>query len=319
MALLMFAVIPLVGGVLLARHNLRVGRGDVRGALTIGVATVVFYELYSLFSVNPGELGFFRVIWMLTMMAPFAHALLHGVFVVVGYLAIEPYVRRLWPSVLVSWARLVAGRVRDPIVGRDILIGTAVGVTAVLFDAAIQHLARRMGLTASPIILNAAGLGATIAPQAVMSLSTGWIAVSMTRVLTYFTLLVVLRFLLRNSRAAVLVLWLAFTVLFQDYSQKAVWLFLIELGAVMALFTFTTLRYGFVASFVASYFLFATGEMPFTNDLGAWFAPQVLFAWGIVAVVLVYGFTTAVGGRSLFRDPLSDPTFGATRKPIPRG
>jgi len=31
------------------------------------------------------------------------------------YIALEPYVRRLWPKTLVSWHRLLAGRFR----GRD--------------------------------------------------------------------------------------------------------------------------------------------------------------------------------------------------------
>ena len=32
------------------------------------------------------------------------------------YLALEPYVRRLWPQALISWSRVLAGRVRDPLV-----------------------------------------------------------------------------------------------------------------------------------------------------------------------------------------------------------
>ena len=45
----------------------------------------------------------------------------------VGYLAVEPLVRRRWPQVLVSWTRVLAGRVRDPLVGRDVLVGCVAG------------------------------------------------------------------------------------------------------------------------------------------------------------------------------------------------
>ncbi len=31
------------------------------------------------------------------------------------YLALEPYVRRLWPDALISWTRLLGGRLRDPL------------------------------------------------------------------------------------------------------------------------------------------------------------------------------------------------------------
>ena len=56
-----------------------------------------------------------------------AHAMLHGVTVWVLYMAIEPYVRRVWPRMLVSWTRLLSGRLRDPLLGRDVLIGLLVG------------------------------------------------------------------------------------------------------------------------------------------------------------------------------------------------
>ena len=39
------------------------------------------------------------------------------------YVALEPFVRRLWPDVLISWSRLLSGRLQDPLVGRDLLIG----------------------------------------------------------------------------------------------------------------------------------------------------------------------------------------------------
>ena len=46
-------------------------------------------------------------------------------FVVVWilYIAIEPYLRRLWPRTMISWARALEGRWRDPLVGRDALLG----------------------------------------------------------------------------------------------------------------------------------------------------------------------------------------------------
>jgi serine/threonine-protein kinase len=43
------------------------------------------------------------------------------------YIALEPYVRRRWPATLVSWSRLLAGRFRDPLVGRDVLVGCLAG------------------------------------------------------------------------------------------------------------------------------------------------------------------------------------------------
>ena len=47
-----------------------------------------------------------------------------GVMLWVVYIALEPYVRKFWPDSLLGWSRLLAGHIRDPRVGRDVLIGT---------------------------------------------------------------------------------------------------------------------------------------------------------------------------------------------------
>jgi fructuronate reductase len=33
------------------------------------------------------------------------------------YVALEPFVRRMWPDALISWSRAIMGRLRDPLVG----------------------------------------------------------------------------------------------------------------------------------------------------------------------------------------------------------
>ena len=48
------------------------------------------------------------------------------------YLALEPYLRRQMPELLIGWARLLEGRFRDPRVGRDALIGALAGVLQTL-------------------------------------------------------------------------------------------------------------------------------------------------------------------------------------------
>src|SRR5580658_2498937 len=53
-------------------------------------------------------------------------------FFLVLYIALEPYVRRRWPATLVSWSRLLAGQFRDPLVGRDIMVGCLLGAFATL-------------------------------------------------------------------------------------------------------------------------------------------------------------------------------------------
>ena len=44
------------------------------------------------------------------------------------YIALEPFVRRRWPQILVSWTRLLSGEWRDPLVACNVLVGCAFGV-----------------------------------------------------------------------------------------------------------------------------------------------------------------------------------------------
>src|SRR5262249_21611634 len=71
---------------------------------------------------SPGEFAL--------LIAALGSALYFTGLVGVLYIALEPFVRRRWPQVLVSWARVLLGTWRDPLVGRDVLIGCAAGVAA---------------------------------------------------------------------------------------------------------------------------------------------------------------------------------------------
>ena len=62
-------------------------------------------------------------------------ALLPTVLLWLFYLALEPYVRRWWPHRMVSWSRLLAGDFRDPLIGRDILIGAALGMAMMVVNS----------------------------------------------------------------------------------------------------------------------------------------------------------------------------------------
>jgi len=114
-----------------ARRNLRRGVGDRRGAWRLGL-TVFLLQLAS-WALRTQVLG------SPLQSAPvlgvqIALALLLGALTALIYLALEPYVRRLWPRSLISWTRLLMGRVGDPRVGRDVLMGAVVGVAVILIQ-----------------------------------------------------------------------------------------------------------------------------------------------------------------------------------------
>jgi len=113
-----------VGAVVLSLRNLRLGRTDTRGAARLAVAIGAVVAIASGLgtSVAHGE-WWIQGAFLLGSWAALS-ALLIGAF----YAAIEPYVRRHWPRMLIAWSRLVDGRWRDPLVGRDLLVGAALGV-----------------------------------------------------------------------------------------------------------------------------------------------------------------------------------------------
>ena len=310
---LLLVVAPLVGGILLARRNLRSKRGDVRGALVVGISIAILYLLHHLFSARLGEIGLFNILVAGTSASPMGHALIHGVTMALAYLAIEPYIRRLWPSVLVSWARLVAGRLRDPIIGRDILVGAAVGFMLPSIFIAAQSLERALGFPSVPVRLSSVLLWTMTSVPSGLAMTCLALALGFTRATVVYTILLIFRFLLRNNRLAVVVTLLLFDMTLLDYSSKTLWLEIpISLfcwGMVMWL----GLRFGYVALIAAITAVSLVDYLVWSLNFSSWVAPQTLFAWALMAVALGYGFMVAVGGRSLFSDPLSDPVATAVR------
>ena len=109
----------LVGAALVAWRNLRLGRGDRRGAARLAGATFLLTMVAWIFGTShvpsPWEVG---LLAMAISLAGLIAALLWCF-----YLAIEPYVRRFWPDALISWTRFQSGRLRDPLVASHILAG----------------------------------------------------------------------------------------------------------------------------------------------------------------------------------------------------
>ena len=133
---LMLVLLPVVAAV--ALRNYWSGRVD-RQTVT-RVAAIIFV------------LGMFKYIlsanhqWGQLELMPLFLALASSAFLAAyfafWYSGLEPLVRRIWPQTLITWTRAVAGQLRDPLVGRDLLLGTVFGVLHLLIvqlGAAIQN------------------------------------------------------------------------------------------------------------------------------------------------------------------------------------
>jgi len=177
----------------LALRNRRRGKGDVKGAWFLAITLAVLYLLYmALIAHHVASIaGEFVLI-----LNALGIALVIGFGAWVLYMALEPYARRMWPQALVGWSRLLAGRIKDPVVGRDLLFGFAV---AVLFMGIQQFSSMLPGLLGDP-------------PQApvtwgIQSLKGGRWAfgnlalvplISLAAPMMHFVILIVLRLILRK-------------------------------------------------------------------------------------------------------------------------
>ncbi len=126
----------IVGPALAARRNLRLGRGDRRGAFRVAACVVAFF--FASWAVGGKHVPALAELGLFVMTLSWAVPVAGWVWLL--YLAIEPYLRRRWPHTLVSWNRLLAGRWRDPLVGRDILLGVLVTVAVLVFIRVIGAL-----------------------------------------------------------------------------------------------------------------------------------------------------------------------------------
>ncbi len=131
-ALLWIGVLSIfITAAVMARRNLRAGVGDPvaarKLAIFMGILTVVSGALRAHHVPISVELA----AWLLGVSG---WGLLWAGFSWMAYVSVEPYLRRRLPGTLISWTRLLSGRVRDPLVGRDVLVGlvAAVGLTALL-------------------------------------------------------------------------------------------------------------------------------------------------------------------------------------------
>jgi serine/threonine-protein kinase len=120
-----------VPDVMMARRNLRMGRGDRRGATKLVLITMGCYTIYWILATHHVS-SLWEIYLILILMG---WNLILGALVWVLYLSLEPAVRRQWPEILVSSTRLLAKEWRDPRVGRDVLAGCGLGGMLLIGDA----------------------------------------------------------------------------------------------------------------------------------------------------------------------------------------
>ena len=152
----MFIWLVLAAAAYAAWRNLRDGRADRRGALRLAAFMTIVSAAVWLFAPHVGD----GAAEQQRFFARFGIGLFVGGAMYIVYLGFEPFVRKLWPSMLVGWSRVLNGRIRDPLIGHDALVGVACGATFAILGLVMQTLfPLRFGLAqAAPQFPDFAGL-----------------------------------------------------------------------------------------------------------------------------------------------------------------
>jgi serine/threonine protein kinase len=281
----------LVGSLFLARRNYRQGRGDRAGALRLAALMFVLdmglWLCRCHFATINDAIGLFVI--------AVGTALFAAGLTWLMYMAVEPWVRRHWPKTIISWSRLLSGQARDPLVGRDILFGVALGVFWILIFQIRSIPMMRMG--AAP------GLFSTDALMGGRTALGAWLyqwQQSIQITLVFFFLLFGLKVLLRKEWIAGIALVAIFALprgLSSTYMA-------VEIPAqilVYAIAVVIVLRFGFVPLVCAIFTINLMANVPFSADLSAWYMPTSILALSSVVALAGWGFYHSLGGEPIWR------------------
>jgi serine/threonine-protein kinase len=301
---IMVILVVLLGGLLIARRNVRLGRGDRKGAsmlaLFVLAAGMAQWVISATHVPEGSELD--------RLFISLSFRLCLAAMVWVFYLALEPYLRRIWPEMIVSWVRLLDGRFRDPLVGRDVLIGLFAGVAIMLVGHLFWAGARWMGVP--PPRPDRLG-GPPLETQLILLRGVrnsigglfGQMAASLAIPMAFTILLLLLRLLLRKQSLAIAGIFVV-SALINLTAADNPYLAIGFSWFLGSMYLFLLFRFGLLATVIAEYVVDLALSFPLTLDFSAWYSGSTVVVLVALAGMATYGLSVARVGRPAFRSPL---------------
>ncbi|MBX7174997.1 MAG: serine/threonine protein kinase, partial [Pyrinomonadaceae bacterium] len=265
----------------LAWKNIKSGSGDRKGAFKISLAVFVLSFLGWFFSLNHVP-SFFPELDRITL--GFRMALYISLLTCVIYLALEPIVRRNLPDLIVSWNRLLVGDWRDPLVGRDVLLGTMLGIGHMALIYAGFYVERlfhgdfRLYFSSSSLI-------------SLRSWTAGNLGVAGTGFgygLMFICILACLFLLLRRRLYAGLSIFVLMTIVEILFFTQS-WAYLPFTLAITTLMSLAIARLGLITMVVAQIVFLWLASSLLTTNFSAWYAGGMFLTLGLIMILLIYG------------------------------
>jgi hypothetical protein len=273
----------------LAWRNVHRGRVDRQGAARLAVFLfVVTFVRWACLASHVPDLAEFTSLFLALTGAGFITLEFWTI-----YMALEPYVRRRWPHTIISWTRILSGKLRDPMVGGHLLIGTT-------FGAALMAL-MTMGISL------AGAYGLRLPSSWILSGVRGTFALAMQSMLGGVTHGLSLLFFAFFCKVFLRLEWLALVFIlpvafaFEPPSPLApasVILILIPTGVGLL---YLLLHRGLLPVIVAIYTLYTILPLPLTADLSASPAGASMLMLCGLAALACFGFHSTLAGRPLFK------------------
>ena len=215
-----------------------------------------------------------------------------GVWVM--YLALEPYARRVWPTMLIGWSRLLSGKPRDPLVGKSLLVGLLLGVSMSLVRVTILAMPQWVGETPLRALWYYQLAYQAHQPLAVV---LDFMANAVMYGLGFVLLLVLLKYLLARQWLVTIAFLMIVPVMMPgSHFNYLPWGPIVAMIATLALLLL--LRWTGVLAAMA--FLFCDGMFngtAMTTELTAWYAHATLIPVGVILALTGYALYAATYGR----------------------
>lgn len=291
-------VLILMGAVLLARRNVQQGRGDYKGAMRLGgLILLTSLSIWALRAHHVPDFGELRLV-----LESAGGWLLMTFFTVVLYLALEPFVRSREPHILISWSRLLAGKFRDPLVGRDILIGAVYGIALLLVESSDNFVLPLVGRL--PPIPGLISTDSLLGVREALALLLVYALQQTIYALGIFFLLFLLKRVLRKTSLAIAAVAVVGTFLSLNSGEENPWFAAIALFILYASFLLVLQRFGLLPLVVGLVVQNVLLIFPVTTHLSRWYATAGLTGLTAIALLAMYGYHTAMAGQRLFSGEL---------------
>ncbi len=277
----------------LAIYNLRKKRGDQRSAIRIaifllGLEVLVWLVGVPLASHSPGD-------YITAFTRALGEALASALTLGMIYIAVEPLTRKRLPRLLVASTLVLQGRWRSVTVGREILLGTVLGMFTELWYEAMHALqwGRWPGAT-----LDVFGVNSLLGGRQTIAATLGMAIFQPSYIAELAVVFTAGLFLFRNRYVAAFLMMSV--VLVSANVRGSVWSAIFICGALMGTCAYMFLRQGIVALVTSSLVSNMADGCAWPHDLSSWMAPEMALTVAAILAIAAFGFWLAIGEQRPF-------------------